>query len=156
MILSDKIKRIPTLTDFVFWTATTGINNIAEIARVSGFIVEDDGEHITFYLPAQLFKVIEPTLKKDSSISFLMISLNNFESYQVKGMYLRHGICTEENIDFYRLKIMRVIDIVNGMGLDGNGLFGYLLEQSSVSLTMRCTEMYEQTPKPGTGGKIID
>ncbi len=156
MILSDKIKRIPALTDFVFWTATAGNDNIAKMARVSAFVVQDDGERITFFLPTQLFNVIEPTLKKDSNISFLMISLNDFESYQVKGKYLHHKNCSEENIDFYRLKIMRVIDIANGMGLGGNGLFGYLLKQPSVALTMHCTEMYEQTPKPGTGGIIID
>ncbi len=156
MILSDKILKIPAQSDFVFWTATVGNNNICELSRVSGFIIEDDGEHITFFLPLQLFKLIEPTLKKNANMSFLMVSVESFESYQIKGKYVSHKPCPEEDVDLYGIKIMRVIDIVSGMGLNGNKVFGYLLEQPSIAITMHCSEMYEQTPKPGTGGKIID
>ena len=156
MVLSNKIVQIPSRSDHVFWVASVGKNMVSELTRVSGFIIEKDNEHITFSLPKQLFYIIEPTLAVNSKISFLMASIQNFESYQVKGTYKSHQLCTEENIDFYRLKVLKIMDILSGMGLDGNRVFGFLLEQPSIAVSMYCTEMYEQTPKPGTGGKLID
>lgn len=156
MTISDKIKKVPHQSDFVFWAASIGKNLVNELTRVSGFIIEKDNEHITFFLPKQLFGIIEPTLAVDSKISFLMASIQNFESYQIKGTYKSHQLCSEENIDFYRLKVLKIVDILSGMGLDGNRVFGFLLEQPSIAVTMRCTEMYEQTPKPGSGGKLTD
>lgn len=147
---------MPSRSDLVFWAASVGKNMVCELTRVSGFIIEKDNEHITFFLPRQLFAIIEPALKIDSKISFLMASIQNFESYQIKGVYQSHQQCTEENIDFYRLKVLKISDILTGMGLEGNRIFGYLLEQPSIAVTMRCEEMYEQTPKPGTGGKLTD
>ena len=117
MILSDKIKKIPSHSDFVFWAASVGGNSICELTRVSGFIIEEDNEHITFFLPKKLFAIIEPTLRTGSEISFLMASIKNFESYQVKGEYKIHHTCTEENLDFYRLKVLKIIDILSD--LDG-------------------------------------
>lgn len=143
-------------SDLLFWAASADKNKICELSRVSGFIIEEDNEHITFFLPKQLFSIIEPTLEVNSKISFLMASIQNFESYQVKGTYKSHQLCMEENIDFYRLKVLKITDILSGMGMDGNKIFGYLLVQPSIAVTMRCTEMYEQTPKPGTGGKLTD
>jgi len=156
MVLSEKIKKIPNLSDFVFWAASVGEKNICDLTRVSGFIIEEDNEHITFFLPKRLFSIIKPTMGTDLKISFVMASIKNFESYQVKGVYKSHQTCTEENIDFYRPKVLKTIEILSGMGLDGNGILGFLLEQQSVALTMYCAAAYEQTPKPGTGGKLID
>ena len=154
MILSDKIKKIPGQSDFVFWAAGVGEGKVCELTRASGFIIEDN-EHITFFLPTRLFEIIEPTLSTDSKVSFLMASIKNFESYQIKGAYKSHQLCTEENVDFYRLKVLKIIDILSGMGLDGKSVFGFLLDQPSIAVTMHCSEMYEQTPKPGTGGRLI-
>ncbi len=156
MVLSNRIKQITSRSDLLFWVASVGKNKICELTRVSGFIVEDDNEHITFFLPKQLFGIIEPTLAVKSKISFLMASIQNFESYQIKGTYKSHQLCKEEYIDFYRLKVLKITDILSGMGMNGNGIFGYLLEQPSIAVTMQCTDVYEQTPKPGTGGKLID
>ena len=156
MILTNNIKKIPQQSDFVFWAGSVGEKNVCELTRVSGFMIEEDNEHITFFLPKGLFAIIEPTLKTGSKISFLMASILNFESYQVKGVYKSHQLCTEESVDYYRLKVLKIIDILSGMGLDGNSVFGFLLDQPSVAVTIHCNEMYEQTPKPGTGGKLID
>jgi len=156
MLLSDKIKKANASSDFVFWAANVGKNGICDLTRVSGFIIDDDNEHVTFFLPKKLFKLIEPNLSAGSNMSLLMASLKDFESYQVKGNYIGHKNCTEENVDYYRLKVLKIIDIINGMGLDGNNVFGFLLEQPSIAVTFRCNESYLQTPKPGTGTKLID
>ena len=156
MVLSNRILQMPGRTDLVFWAASVGQNLVCDLTRVSGFIVEKDNEHITFFLPEQLFGIIEPALEFNSKISLLMASIQNFESYQVKGNYKSHQFCTEEIIDFYRLKVLKITDILSSMGLDGNRIFGFLLEQPSIAVTMHCTEMYEQTPKPGTGTELKD
>ena len=156
MLISNKIIHVASQTDFALWAATVGIKNEPYLTRVSGFKVVEDKEHIRFFLPAAMFDFISPSLNQNTSMSFLMASLSDFESYQLKGMYDSHRACTEKEIDYYRLKVLKIIDILNGMGMDGNGVFGHLLEQPSIAVKMSCTEMYAQTPKQGTGGKLKD
>lgn len=156
MIVPDKIKKVAEKSDFVFWTSTVGRNSVCDLTRVSGFVVEDDNEYITFFLPEKLFSLIKPNLSEGSNISLLMASLKDFESYQVKGKYVSHTGCTEEKIDYYRLKVLKIIDMISGMGLNGNRIFGFLLEQPSIAVSFQCTESYLQTPKPGTGTELKD
>tara|TARA_R110000744_G_C19368912_1_gene562234 strand:+ start:983 stop:1453 length:471 start_codon:yes stop_codon:yes gene_type:complete len=154
MEITERIKTISGQQEFLFWVASVNKNKVCELTRVAGYTIEADNEHITIFLPKQLFDNIEQTLKVDSKISFLMASILNFESYQIKGNYVSHQMCTEENVDSYQGKVLKIIEILSGMGLEGNRIFGYLLDQPSIALRMRFTEMYEQTPKPGTGGKL--
>ena len=156
MVVPDKIKKVTKSSDFVFWTSIVGKNGVCDMARVSGFGIDEDSEHVTFFLPEKFFKHIEPDLLPGSNISLLMVSVKNFESYQVKGNYTSHVNCTEENIDYFRLKVLKTIDIIDEMGLSGQGVFGYLLEQPSIAVTFRCTENFLQTPLPGTGTKLTD
>ncbi|TVZ26915.1 hypothetical protein JM83_1914 [Gillisia sp. Hel_I_86] len=156
MEITERIKTISGLQEFLFWVASVNKNKICELTRVAGYTIEVDNEHIIIFLPKQLFEIIEPTLEADSKISFLMASILNFESYQIKGKYVSHQMCTEENVNLYQPKVLKIIEILSGMGLDGDGIFGYLLDQPSIAVRMRFTEVYEQTPKPGTGGKLTD
>ena len=154
MIITDKIRNVTKSSDFVFWTACVGKNGVCDAARVSAFSVNEDNEHITFFLPERLFKHIQQNLSPGSNLSFTMVSVKDFESYQIKGSYEGYSKCTEENIDFFRLKVLKVIDIITGMGLNGQGIFGFLLDLPAIAVTMNCTEIFLQTPKPGTGVKI--
>ena len=154
MIVADKIINVTSSSDFVFWTASVGNDGVCNVARVSAFMVNEDNEFITFFLPEKLFKQIQPDLVPGANMSFLMVSVKDFESYQIKGNYVGHSNCTEENIDYFRLKVLKIIDIITGMGLNGQGVFGYLLELPGIAVTMRCKENFLQTPKPGTGVKL--
>lgn len=156
MLVSDKIKNVTTSEDFLFWACNVGRNGICDMARVSGFIVEEDNEHITFFLPEKFFDYMKVNLLPEANISLLMVSVMNFESYQVKGNYISHKYCSEENNDFYRLRILKSIDIITDLGLNGKGILGFLLEQPGIAVTFRCRESYLQTPKPGTGTKLTD
>lgn len=156
MYISDKIKKVTTSSDFVFWTAKVGKDGVCDMARVSGFIVDEDNERVTFFIPESFFKHIRSNLLPGLNISLLMVSVKNFESYQIKGNYISHKNSSEENIDYCRLKVLKAIDIVNEMGMNGQGIFGYLLELPSIAVTFQCRECYLQTPKPGTGTKLTD
>ena len=156
MFVSEKIRHVATRSEFLSWTSNVGENGFCNLTRVSGFIVDNDNECITFFLPEGLFKLIEPGLLPGSNISLVTVSVKDFESYQVKGSYIGHCKCTEENVDHYRLRVLKVIDIITGMGLNGHAILGFLLEQPSVAVTFRCKENYLQTPKPGTGTKLTD
>ncbi len=156
MEIIEKIKTISGLQEFLFWVASVNKNKVCELTRVAGYTIEADNEHITIFLPKQLFDIIEPTLEVDSKLSFLMASILNFESYQLKGNYVSHEMCSEENVDLYQARVLKIIEILSTMGLDGDGIFRYLLDRPSIAVRMRFTEVYEQTPKPGTGGKLTD
>lgn len=156
MQISRRITAVSSKNEFLFWVACVGNNNIAEISRVSGFMVEEDNEHVTFFIPKKLWKTFEPFLKEDLNMSLLMASIKDFESYQVKGQYVEHQICSDENIDFYRLKVLKIVDVMSVMGIDGNKIFSYLNDNNSVAVTMKINDVFEQTPKPGTGNKVID
>lgn len=154
MILPDIIKQVENSPDYVIWTANKGKNPVCDLTRVAGFIIHEDYEHITFFLPRRLFRNLESNLSKGSNINILFASIKDFQSYQIKGNYENHCDGNEENFNFYKGKVQNVIDIMTSMGLNGQLIMGYLLEQPSVAVTMYCREVYVQTPKPGTGYKI--
>ena len=154
MLVADTIIKVTKSSDYVFWACSVGRNGVCNAVRVSAFKVNNDNEHITFFLPEKLFKQIQYDLLPGSNLSFLMVSVKDFESYQIKGNYVGQSKCTEENIDYFRLKVLKTIDIISGMGLNGQGIFGFLLELPAIAITMHCKENFLQTPKPGTGGKI--
>ncbi|MFT6827389.1 MAG: hypothetical protein ACJAZV_000671 [Roseivirga sp.] len=156
MIISDRLEWISKQSDFPLWIASIAENNICELSRASGFQIDTENRTIAIFLPQSMFSMIEPTLKANSKISLLMASLKDFESYQVKGSYLRHSLSTEEQVDFYYENIKKTIEEINVLGLYGEGILGYLLEKPSFAITMKYEEVFEQTPKPGTGHKISD
>lgn len=154
MQISKRIKAVTAKNEFLYWLACVGENSIAELARVSGFMLEEDNEHVTFFLPAKLWRSFEPFVKEGMQLSLLMASIKDFESYQLKGEYVKHQPCSSENMDFFRLKVMKIVDALSGMGIDGNKIFSYLTDKSSIAVTMKVSEAFEQTPKPGTGEKL--
>lgn len=156
MILPEIIRTIEASPDYVLWTANLGNNPICDLTRVSGFTISEDNEHITFYLPQGLFKQIESNLIPGSNINLLLTSIKDFQSYQVKGSYVSHCESSEEDSEFYKVKVKHIIDLMGAMGLDGQAIMGFLLEQPSIAVKMYAKETYVQTPSPGTGNKIDD
>ena len=154
MQILERIKVIPQKNEFLYWTACVANNSMADLTRVSAFVIEEDNEHITFFLPTELYKTLDPFLKTGSKMSFLMASIMDLESYQLKGVYVKHQQGTEENSNFLREKVLNIVDVLGGMGMDGKKLFNYLLGTPIVAVTMKVDEMYEQTPKPNTGERL--
>jgi len=156
MKISERILKVSPRKEFVYWAASVNHKLESKLSRVAGFAVSEDQEHLTFFLPKKLFAQMGPTLKPGVKMSLLMASVIDFESYQIKGRYIKHELCTPENIAFYKQKVLNIMEVLDGMGLNGKGVFSFLLDQPSIAVTMYCEEMYEQTPKPGTGKKLTD
>lgn len=154
MILPEIIKKVEASTDFALWTATPGKDNVCKIFRVSGFKVDDDNEHITFFLPEYFFRSMELDLVLGSNINLLMASLMDFESYQIKGNYVSSTKCTKDDEEFYQFKVLKVIDILNGMGLNAKKIFSYLYEVPNIAVKFKSNSTFLQTPKPGTGTRL--
>lgn len=154
MILSEKISQVSSDPGVAFWAANISSNGICDLTRISGIRVNEDKEHVTFFVPKQSFDLISDNFNERPSVSLLMASLRNFESYQIKGEYISHKICTEEEIAYYQPKVTGLIDLCNSMGLNGNKIFDSYIEEPNVAVKVLCKETFEQTPKPGTGNKL--
>lgn len=154
MEIIERLKWISTQPGFAFWVALVGENNICELSRTSGFQIDVQNQTITTFIPQSMFTMLEPTLKPNAKLSLLMASIRDFESYQVKGNYLNYSESSTEQVNFYLDNVMKTKEEITALGLDGAGIMGYLLKTPSIAVTMKCEEIYEQTPKPGTGHLI--
>lgn len=154
MLISENIVQLTSSPEVAFWASNLGPQGFCDLSRISGIKIEKDGKHLTFYIPKSFFPLIASNLKDRPKISLLLASLRNFESYQIKGEYLSHEECEKEDIAYYQPMVSGLIDISNSMGLNGNKIFDSFLEEPNIAVKVLCKEIFEQTPKPGTGNKL--
>lgn len=137
-----------------YWMANANEQKVCNISRVSAVKKHSD-EHLVLYVPASFLDPLLPHLENQKEISLLMASLNDFESYQFKGHYVEYTSITPEDVAYYTPKLNALIELCNSMGLKGNLIFDPFLTQKNVAVTFYCREIFEQTPKKGTGKPII-
>lgn len=153
-MLTRRITEIAEQSGFPIWIAIANANHTCELVRASAFMVEPDRQHIEVCIPNSMRAQVKEVLIKDAPISFLLASLNDFESYQVKGTIVDIETCDSARLSKQLDLLEETIALSNAFGLNGKKILGFLAEGPFTVIRMSCLEVFEQTPKPGTGTKI--
>jgi hypothetical protein len=153
-MVTKRIVEISELAGFPLWIAVVNANKVCEIVRATGFSVAPDLEHVQVYIPESMTARLEGMLQLEAPISFLLAALEDFESYQIKGKIKSVKTCEAGALEKQLSILKATTDMTNAFGLQGNKIFGYLTLGPFISIRMSCQEIFEQTPKPGTGTKI--
>ena len=83
------------------------------------------------------------------------MNANTFESYQVKGKYLENRSLNAEEENIKHRFMWGIKEVLSDMGFDYEGRFSQYADLEGWAVKMKVEEIYEQTPKPGTGKKLI-
>jgi hypothetical protein len=136
------------------WLSNAGPNRQPDVVRLLAVRVEPDREHLTALVPLPQGQGVLDNLAVTPKLSFLFALILGTRSYQLKGTYVSHRPCTEAEVAFGRDYLTRFSQVLVGQGFAPEKAFAAYFSPSGVALTMRIEEMYEQTPRPGTGGKV--
>jgi hypothetical protein len=122
-----------------------------EFQRVLGAIVVDES-HLKIFLDGKTAGRIFENLSDNQMIAVATCSFT-FESYQFKGKSIRWAESTAEELEIIEEYFRNFSVSMKDFGLGEDFVFKYPHSQM-VTLLMEVTDIFEQTPKTGTGQKI--
>jgi predicted pyridoxine 5'-phosphate oxidase superfamily flavin-nucleotide-binding protein len=122
-----------------------------EFQRVLGARVVDDN-HIRIFFDNKTAGRIFQNLEDNQMVTVVMCSAT-FESYQFKGKSIRWAECTEEELNIMEEYFKDFSESMKEYGLGEDFVYKYPHTQM-MTLLMEVTDIFEQTPKIGTGQKV--
>jgi hypothetical protein len=124
------------------------------VNRVLGAIVEKDQESITVYmLESQSHRTLE-NLKHNGKCALFITEPVSHESYQFKGDFISARPCNENDEAIQGIYFQKVANYLSQLGVPEAVLYNFV-SGPMIAVTFRVEEVYDQTPKPGAGQKII-
>ncbi|WP_373059331.1 hypothetical protein [Zunongwangia sp. H14] len=147
-MIPDRIVEIAEASGFPLWLAVPDSCNICEVVRATGFSMEPDKKRLSIYLPESMLKLIEPHLKMKVPTSFLMASLADFESYQVKKELSEIAEVSNSLSKKINSILDPTIETTNSLGLDGSKTFDYLKDPPTASIHIFAPIFLNKLPNP--------
>jgi hypothetical protein len=154
MLLSQKFIDFIKSPCPAIWASNADQQLKPNLVRLQGVKVEPDRKHITFYFPLRYGQSLLDNFKHTEKLAFLFADIETNESYQIKGKYLSQRDPDEAEIDLQKKYIENFSNALEKQGVPKDHLMGALYAQPSLAVTMQVQEIYEQTPRIGTGNKI--
>ena len=130
---------------------TRDANLLPEVHRVLGAKAVDEN-HIRFYFDTPTAGRTFDNINNNQFVSLVTCS-DTFESYQFKGKSLGFREATEEENQEVATYLQKFHDLMLVFGLMTGFVYAYPHSKMSTIL-MEVEEVFEQTPKIGTGQKI--
>ncbi len=137
-----------------FWIANCNLEAVPDVVRCNGIVPPTTLETITFFISEKFSDKFRATLSKNSKLAFMGCSLYTFESYQYKGTFLDMRICTQEEEEIQRIYMDAFTDAIEDIGLSKIKFYKAYYHQPSYAITMSVSEVFEQTPRKGTGNAV--
>jgi hypothetical protein len=155
VILNDTlIANIEDLTTSV-WLCNANSALETDMVRLMGIQIEADRHHVRMYVPVAYGQTLLDNLTITDKMSFLSANVYSYESYQVKGRYISHRECTAEEVAYQIAYADSFTNALATQGFPKSMLFHVYNQQPCITMYMATEEAYEQTPKKGTGKKLI-
>ncbi len=126
------------------------------VSHAWGMKVSDDSEKITFYFPKiALSEKHLANMQHNGRIAFTIGHSVSHVCYQLKGKYLSHSHCNEDDNQFIK-KNFSVFEnsAVEIYGEPVREIFKKLNFGEYISVTFYVEDIFNQTPGPGAGTKF--
>ena len=138
-----------------FWLATSSLENIPEPIKCTGVKFDPDTEVFTCFIPLRFMNVGFQHLRENPVIALVVTEVHSFESYQYKGNFLSYRPCTEAEVDFQLKYMEEFSDILGSFGHSKMGLYNaYFKYRPIIALDFQVTQVFDQSPRAGTGEKV--
>ncbi|MES2628538.1 MAG: hypothetical protein V4616_06165 [Bacteroidota bacterium] len=150
----DKLQRLAQSCECAIWLSNSDAELRPDIVRLLGSRIDPAEQTISVFAPLNISAGILRNLHQNQQLSYMMASLATLESFQIKGTYISHETCSEEEVAFQQAYIDGFIAFANRLGFDASPSYGIYFHQPSIKITLSIGEIYEQTPRNGTGKKL--
>ncbi len=156
MFDKNKLKELIEATDSAIWLGNSSQQHEPDLVRLMSVAVDSENNQLVMTAPLRLCTQILENLNYNKRMSFLVASLASLESYQIKGKYLGHGDCTDEDIAFQEKYLLNFCEAAKRLGVPviNEHVFGIYFHQPSIRIRLSMDEVFEQTPKNNSGNRI--
>jgi hypothetical protein len=125
-----------------------------EIIRLTGARVAADRLHIDLYCPERFTSIFLSHVSRQPNISIVISSVPTFETYQIKGSHISTRQSTVEEGEIQRHYIKGFGLALMHVGLRNGYRIETYCQEPGVVIRLKAEEIYEQTPRKGTGNRI--
>lgn len=138
-----------------FWVANVSENNVPDVVRCAGLAPVTDLHELTIYISEKFGRKFFKNLRSGSWISFSATSVPTFESFQYKGIFQSIRPCTREEEEKQRRYYEDFTALTADFGFVKDLLFRCYFHVPAFAVTFRVQEIFDQTPRKGTGQKVV-
>jgi hypothetical protein len=131
---------------------TRGADLAPDFNRVLGAYAVDD-DHVTIFIDEPSSWKALANIRDNQMMSIVGVNMITVESYQLKGKNTGIANLTEEQEQLFKLYMEDFDVTATKIGLPLGLVYRYP-HSSMIAVTMEVNEIFEQTPKKGTGNKI--
>lgn len=140
---------------FSFWIGTAGRDLIPEVIKCTGVIYDDTApEHLTCFVGAKYAELSQKNLGENPVITLVGAHVETYEGYQYKGSLVRSRPCLPAEVLLQEQYMESFTATLGALGYSKEGLYRIYFSQPSIAFEFNVTEIYQQSPRKGTGGKI--
>ena len=148
----------PKLKDYIpnpngMAIGTVGKDLMPEFQRALGSVVIDD-DRIKVFIDEPTAGQTFDNLRENGQISLVMVSMLSAESYQFKGQCTHWEKTTAADLDIFNQYMIGFNQMAVNVGFVNNGVYNYP-HSSMTTLFMDVKHVFDQTPRTGSGQKII-
>ena len=136
------------------WLATASADNIPEPIKCTGIVFDPSTDIFTCFAPLKFAKTGFKHLESNPTLALVGVELHTFEGYQYKGPYITHRDCTPEEVEFQLGYLQEFTTLLGTFGYSTPGFYGAYFHPPFVALTFQATQVFDQSPRNGTGGEL--
>jgi hypothetical protein len=122
-------------------------------ARVSAITIEPDGTHLTVYLPTIAANRLLPDLEASRQAAVVVARPTDERSCQVKGEFVSARPARADERPLIAAQLEQELVYLEAIGIP-RPIFGHWTTWPATAIRIRATALFEQTPRPGTGGPL--
>lgn len=137
-----------------FWLATASAGNIPEPIKCTGITFDPSTDIFTCFVPLKFAQTGFNHIRQNPMLALVGVELHTYEGYQYKGHYLSHRDCTVQEVEFQHQYMKEFTDILDSFGYSGPGYYRAYIQPPFVAITFQATQVFDQSPKNGTGGEL--
>ncbi len=137
-----------------FWLATAALDNTPEVIKCTGILFQPETDTFTCFAPLKFCRTGFRHLEENPVMALVGVELYTYEGYQYKGPYISHRECSPGEVSFQLAYMKQLTDILHSFGYSGPGYYKAYVHHPFVAFTFRATQVFDQSPKSGTGGEL--
>ena len=155
MKIPEKFITFLTNLDVALWAANCDIQRVPDLVRPTGVVKGDSDDELTIYVPRKNADKFLRNFKENDQLALFTSRITTFESYQFKGRYTGQRPANDEEVESQK----RLIEALGSFfmqifGFPGEWIKNAYYSVPIVALSFRVEQIFEQTPKKGTGAQI--
>ena len=154
MQVPQNIIKMMELTHTFAWLVGVDNKLRCEYCRTCGSWITDDG-YLTVIITPSMAKSLIDTMKSNQNVACTIVNAHTFESYQLKGIYLEHRSLSAKEESLKESYMQGIQGVLLDMGFEYGDRFRKYANMEGIAVTMKVNEIFEQTPRQGSGGPLI-